>query len=401
MISGAVLVTREVLPESFLPLALTLPIHFPLPLAPAEGLVLSSTAFAYRPPQLSELPLYRKLNSLQRLRLSQLVRSLDCPLSPAQAALSDELPLSRRGGEWRPATPRDGGVGCLSLMTRDELRASDEFFARSIVPTTLSDWAAKTVRCRATGAERLLAAEYAQQLERFRPSASTLAAWAPLVQRAEEQRRGNAAFRSQRDAERLARGVSKARAAVVEALATGAVADFDAALRRFHFPRHFDFASAGPALQQLNAAIYAATKPQELQRLRASWPHRHLLPASLPSRLTLHFQLYPGLVQTALLRLLATRAVFCSDEAELARLFGSCERVIAMLEREVDATEPASPDDDPVARRRRLVSWLQKTLGWANCPDEAAASGATGSDEVWFHSLAATNEDSCILCFVD
>ena len=401
MISGAVLVTREVLPESFLPLALTLPIHFPLPLAPAEGLVLSSTAFAFRPPQLSDLPLYRALNSLQKLRLTQVVRSLDCPLSPAQAALSDELPLSRRDGEWRPAAPRDSGAGCLSLMTRDELRASDEFFARSVVPTTLRDWATKTVRCPATGDERLLAAEYAHQMERFRPSASTLAAWAQLLQGAEEQRRGDAAFRSQRDAEWLTRGVNKARAIVVEALATSEVADFEAALQRFQFPRQFDFASFGPALQQLNAALYAANRPRELQRLRVRCPHRSMLPASLSSRITLHFQLYPGLVQTALLRLLATRAVFCSDEAQLAALFGSCERVIAMLEREIDATEPACPDDDPVARRRRLVSWLQKTLGWTNCPEAEAAGGAAGSDEAWFHSLAPKNEDSCILCFVD
>ena len=134
MMSAAILCTRQVLPSFFIPMALQSPTLFRLPLAPAEGLMLSMAGF------------HRNSNG-QDISMASIT----------QSSLREVL-----------------------LMTDEEYEASQAFKQEAIYPQLIHDWFMK--RPSEYAQDKNLLDEWKDYAARFTPSPTTWKQWEQLHQ---------------------------------------------------------------------------------------------------------------------------------------------------------------------------------------------------------------------------
>lgn len=150
MMSAAILCTRGVLPDYFIPMALQSPTLFRLPLAPAEGLVLSMAGF------------HRNSN----------------------------------GQDFSMASVTQSALREILLMTDEEYKASQQFQIDAIHPQILHDWFDKHNKNTSSAStyskisnedgeveeQKSLLEEWRAYAARFTPSDKTLQTWQDLNQ---------------------------------------------------------------------------------------------------------------------------------------------------------------------------------------------------------------------------
>lgn len=135
------MVHRGILPSYFLQMAFAAPVHFPLPLAPAEGLVLVSAGF------------------------HRSARNHDRSTDLAMSTETLNIVVDEKNG----LTEED-----YTLMSDKEHEESEKFFAKKIYPQMILDWEREGD---ARTDKKNLLVEYQEALQRFEVAPSTLQQW--------------------------------------------------------------------------------------------------------------------------------------------------------------------------------------------------------------------------------
>lgn len=398
MISGAVMTTRGQLPDYFLRLALNWPAHFPLPLAPAEGLVLTNAAFLRNSPQIS---------------MSYEARELDLAMSrftDVESYISNEH------------------APCYTLLTDEEYKNSERFLNTAIYPLMIKDWVskevldqriirelrqsedatkseteriveiAKTLQIDSSAISRSLEQHYVREMSKFKVSAATRAVWDQLISeeipKVQEQRRSE---KREKDIARQRFMRSELRGdlnALIRRLLSQKQAKSQKPMKPVDIDAEISFLLQPSKLTKLNELLRYSLGSDEMRKIRRTYPHRLLLPSTLSSALTTRYQLYPGHSLHGILRVLATRSFYHSlteDQNSAGATpegpWDSLDGIFRILEEEMTVLEAGitSATKDTIPDGVAQVTWQalqerQRLLRWYT---EYAQASVAHANSLW------------------